>query len=285
MIDESTRGSGRRMAHGPASSARRNPNARRRKLRQELAVRGAVSVVELSELLNASSNTIRRDLDVLTREGVAERGHGGATPRAQKPAEEALAIRELRNVEEKRAIARAAVQQVKPGDTVFLNDGSTVMALARELAAAQIELFVVTPAVDVANVLVESPLLTVCLLGGIVRRTSLATGGTFAETVLGQFNADVALLSADAFGIADGMSFAKADDAMLTRKMAARARRCVAMLASPKFGDVARVAGVSVSQIDMLITDSLPHAMSAPLDAAGVSVVVAQLPELKAVGE
>lgn len=268
---------------GPMESAiaagRRNPIARRRNLRRELAVRGAVSVAELTKILGASSATIRRDLDVLQREGVLERGHGGAAARAVRPAEEALAVRELKNVAEKRVIAAAARDLVKPGDTVFLNDGSTVMALARDLATIDMELFIVTPAVNVANVLVQNPRYTVCLLGGFVRGSSLATGGPFAFAMLDEFNADIALLSCDAFNLEAGLCFANTDDAMLSRRMAARAKRSVAMVISPKFSWTARLSGVGVDDLDVMVTDTLPPSLRSGLHSAGVEVIEARATE------
>lgn len=257
--------------------SRRNPIARRRILRRELAVRGAVSVAELSDILGASAATIRRDLDALAREGVVERGHGGAVARTLRPAEEALAVRERKDIDEKQAIAHAATALIKPGDTVFLNDGSTIMALARELAAADLELFVVTSAVNVAHLLVENQRLTVCLLGGFVRRSSLATSGSFAESMLEQFNADVALLSSDGFSVGEGMSYSNADDALVSRKMALRAKRCIALVTSPKFTWNARLTGVPIGEIDDLVTDALPAELQGHLSDAGVSVIEAPI--------
>ncbi len=257
-------------------ATRRNPIARRALLRRELALRGAVSVADLSDILGASSATIRRDLDVLAREGIAVRGYGGATAPSSRPAEEAFAIRERKDVEEKQAVARATLPLVRNGETVFLNDGSTVAAFARELAASGLELFVVVSAVNVAHILIENPRITVCLLGGLMRRTSLATGGPIAETMLEQFSADRAILSADAFSVEEGMSYTNADDASIARKMVARARHCVAMVTGRKFGWNARMSGIPVADIDVLVTDSLPAGQGADLKAAGVSVVEAR---------
>jgi DeoR/GlpR family transcriptional regulator of sugar metabolism len=258
-----------------SSATRRNPIARRRVLRRELAVRGAVSVAELSDMLGASAATIRRDLDALAREGVVERGHGGAASRALRPAEEALAVRERKDVDEKRAIARCVAALIKPGETVFLNDGSTVMALARELATMDLELFIVTSAVNVAQLLAENPRLTVCLLGGFVRRSSLATTGPFAQSMLEQFNADVAVLSSDGFSVSDGMSFSNADDALVSRKMAMRAKRCIAMVTSPKFTWTDRLTGVPIGEIDVLVTDALTDALQADLAEAEIDAIEA----------
>lgn len=253
----------------------RNPNARRALLRRELSVRGAVSVAELSDILGASNATIRRDLDMLAREGVAVRGYGGATAPASRPAEEAFAIREGKDVAAKQAVARATVRLIGNGETLFLNDGSTVTAFARELAASQLELFVVVSAVNVAHILVGNPRITVCLLGGLMRSTSLATGGPFAETMLEQFNADRAVLSADAFTVEEGLSYTNADDANIARKMAARARGCIAMVTGGKFGWNARVAGIATGKIGTLVTDRLPDGQAAGLKSAGVKIVEA----------
>ncbi|MBM3573828.1 MAG: DeoR/GlpR transcriptional regulator, partial [Alphaproteobacteria bacterium] len=240
---------------------------------RELAVRGAVSVAELSELLGASPATIRRDLVALEREGVAQRSYGGAAMRAVRPAEEALAVRAHKHVHEKHAVARAALAVVKPGDTLFLNDGSTILALARELAASDIELFIVTSAVNVAHLLVANPKLTVCLLGGFVRPTSLASGGPFAEAMIEQFNADLALLSCDAFSPAEGMSFMHAEDAAVARRMAARAKRCVGLVISPKFSWSARVTGVPLTEIDALVTDAIAPDLAAVLARAEIDIL------------
>ncbi|MBL8703943.1 MAG: DeoR/GlpR transcriptional regulator [Rhodospirillales bacterium] len=254
----------------------RNPIARRRALRRELAVRGSVSVAELSQVLGASAATVRRDLEALSREGLLERSYGGAAVRSTRPAEEALAVRAQRYVEEKAAVAQAAMALIEPGNTLFLNDGSTVMALAQELATSEIELFVVTSAVNIAHVLVANPRITVCLLGGFVRSTSLATGGQFAEAMIDQFNADLALLSCDAFGAAEGMSFMHADDAAVARRMRARAKRAIALAIHPKFSASARITAVPAANIDGVVTDRMPPDVRQSLAQHQIKIVEAR---------
>jgi DeoR/GlpR family transcriptional regulator of sugar metabolism len=254
---------------------KRNPIARRRSLRRELAMRGAVSVTELSDLLGASPATIRRDLAALERDGTVSRGYGGASVRSLRPAEEALAVREQKHLAAKQAIAHAAVGLIKSGDTLFLNDGSTILTLAREIALTDLELFVATPAVNIAHILANNPNVTVCLLGGFVRRTSLATGGHFAEAMVDQINADLALLSCDAFSAADGMCFMYPEDAALARKMTAKAKRTVGLIHSAKFEWRARISSVPLAEIDMLLTERSRPDLSAELAHAGVEVVEA----------
>ena len=236
-------------------------------------MRGAVSVTELCDLLDASPATIRRDLAALERDGVVSRGYGGASVRSLRPAEEALAVREQKHLAAKQAIARAVVGLIKSGDTLFLNDGSTILTLAREIALTDLELFVATPAVNIAHILSNNPNVTVCLLGGFVRRTSLATGGHFAEDMVDQINADVAILSCDAFSTADGMCFMHPEDAALARKMTAKAKRTLGLIHSAKFYWRARISSVPLSAIDMLVTERLRSDLGAELAQADVEVI------------
>ena len=238
---------------------------------------GAVSVTELSELLEASPATIRRDLAALEQEGLVRRGYGGASVRSMRPAEEALAVREQKHLEAKQAIARAAIGLINSGDTLFLNDGSTILTLARDIALTDLELFVATPAVNIAHILANNPNVTVCLLGGFVRRTSLATGGHFAEAMVDQINADLALLSCDAFSAADGMCFMHSEDAALARKMTMKAKRTIGLAHSAKFDWRARISSVPLIDIDVLVTEEMRPDLAAELRQANVDVVKAEM--------
>ncbi|MCI0366612.1 MAG: DeoR/GlpR family DNA-binding transcription regulator [Phycisphaerales bacterium] len=255
------------------SERRRDPVPRRRALQREIALRGAASVGELCKELGVSPATIRRDLVALEQDGFIRRAHGSAYVRAVRPAEEGLALREHKDVEAKQEIARVALRLISSGDTLLLNDGSTVMALARQIAASDLELFVVTSGMNVANVLSNNANLTVCLLGGYVRRSWLATAGPFAESMLEQINGDIAVISADSFSLEDGMCWTYPEEAAIGRKMSMRAKRTVAVLHSAKFSLRARISSVPISKIDVLVTDNLSASMATELARANVQVI------------
>lgn len=252
---------------------KRQPISRRNALRRELTLRSTATVDELCAALGASPATIRRDLLALESEGVIERGYGGATIRTVSPAEEDLAIRELQDVEAKHAIATAATGFIKPRNTIFLNDGSTITVLAQQIAALDIELFIVTPAVNVANILATSPVITVCLLGGYIRRTSLATGGPFTESMLNMISADLAILSCDAFTLRDGMCYQHAEDAAIARKMSERALESIALVTGSKFERRARISGVIPTDLTAIVTDTPHHPTPAKLAQANIRVI------------
>lgn len=258
------------------SSQKRNPLARRQSLRHEIALRGTVSVTELCDILDASPATIRRDLAALEQDGIVSRGYGGASVRPIRHAEEALAIREQSHIRAKQAISRATIGLIKSGDTLFLNDGSTILPLINDLALTDLELFIVTPAVNIAQILANNPNVTVCLLGGFLRQTSLATDGHFAEAMIDQINADLALLSCDGFSTTDGMCFSHAGDASIAQRMSKKATRTIGLVHRAKFDWRARMTGVPLSSIDTLVTDDLPPDVENGLTLANIEVIEAK---------
>ncbi len=251
----------------------RNPLARRQSLRHEISRRGTVSVTELCDLLGASPATIRRDLAALEKDGFISRGYGGATIRSIRQAEQTLAVREQSHIVEKQAIARAVIGLIKSGDTLFINDGSTMLPLVHDLALMDLELFIATPAINIAQILADNPNITVCLLGGFLRRSSLATDGHFAETMVEQINADLALLSCDGFSITGGMCFSHAGDAALAGKMTLKAKRSIALVHHAKFDWQARITGVPLSSLDVLVTENLHPDLVSKLTNANIEVI------------
>ena len=257
------------------SDASRNPAGRRAAIRSVLAAEGTQSVGALAERVAVSLATIRRDLDVLEEQSAVERTFGGALARIDRPAEQAFAIREQQDVAAKRAVGHRAASLVQPGNTVLLNDGSTIMALARMLAAGGTEAFVVTPAVNVALTLAENRGITVCLLGGFVRPLSLATAGPFTLDMLGAINADLAFVSPDGFDSLQGAGFAHAEDAALARKMRSQAARLVLLATASKLARRGRVKGLASHEIDVLVTDEIDPRESDALSRQGVQILLA----------
>jgi DeoR/GlpR family transcriptional regulator of sugar metabolism len=231
-----------------------------------------MSVDDLSRALSASAATIRRDLAALEKSEGIERTHGGAVLPALRPAEQDFAYREAQDVAEKRAIAEAAVGLIAPGSTVFLNDGSTIMAIAKAIVAHGRDVFVATPAVNVATKLAENPRATVCLLGGFVRHTSLATTGPFTETMAAQINADMAFISSDGLSAEGGLSFTHAADAALAKCMVAHSARVIAVAVTPKIGRNERIAALSAGNIHEVITGCEDEAKLRPLKNAGLAI-------------
>ena len=251
----------------------RNPGQRRAEIRRLLLARGALSVDQLCELVAASPATIRRDLIHLQEALGVERTHGGAVMQPLRPAEQNFAARESQDVDEKRAIAEAALSLIEPSSTIFMNDGSSIMAIARAIVASGIEVFVATPAVNVATALSENPKATVCLLGGLMRQTSLATSGSFTEAMAAQINADLALIAPDGVGVESGLTFTNPTDAALAKCMAGKARRTIAIAVAAKLRRNERISALPLSAVSDIITGCRDHPVLQTLRKHGVKVI------------
>jgi DeoR/GlpR family transcriptional regulator of sugar metabolism len=233
--------------------SKRAPGVRRAEIRRILRTRQAVTVEELCRLLHASPATVRRDLAALEKDDGLERSHGGAVALLLREAEQNFAQREARDPLEKRAIAEAVVPLIVPASTLFLNDGSTVMAVAKVIVESAIELFVATPAINVASTLAESASVTACLLGGFLRQTSLATSGPFAESMAAQINADLAIIAPDGVHPEQGVTFANVQDAALARRMAEQSRHVIVVATRAKLMSVSRVNSLAIGKVHRLI--------------------------------
>jgi len=254
-----------------------NPAARRLAIQSELMSKGAVSVDALSRLLGVSLATVRRDLSQLEDEGLMRRTHGGAVIIAPRGADQDFALREQVDSDAKRRIARRAVEMIEPDSTLFMNDGSTIFALAREIVAQRIKLMIVTPGVNIATFLSECPTVSTYLLGGHLRHRTLGTSGDFAERMLDAFNADTAFIAAEGFSPKYGLSFSYETDATLARLMCERAERTVILATERKLNQRDRITAFPADAADLLITDcDTPKILTAYRDV-GINVVAASL--------
>jgi DeoR/GlpR family transcriptional regulator of sugar metabolism len=253
----------------------RNPAARRQRVQRQILIDGAVSVEQLARALDVSLATVRRDLAWLDAQGLVRRTHGGAVIEAPRGADQDFALREQIDAEEKRAMAETVVAGLEPDATVFMNDGSTLLAVARAIVARNLRLTVVTPAVNIATLLAEGRATAVFLLGGNLRHRSLGTSGPFAETMLRSFNADLALLAAEGLTAEAGLTYSYEADASLARLMAERARRTIALATTRKIGTRDRITGLEAVRIDEIVTGCRDEMRLAALRSLGLAVHVA----------
>jgi DeoR/GlpR family transcriptional regulator of sugar metabolism len=121
----------------------------------------------------------------------------------------------------------------------------------------------------------------VCLLGGFVRQTSLATSGPFAETMAAQINADLALISPDGLGTESGLTFTHASDSALAKCMSNKARRTVAIAVAAKLRRTERVGALPLSAVSEIITGCRDAALLQTLRKRGVKLTLVDAGEGK----
>src|SRR4051812_33795246 len=148
---------------------------RRQRVLDLVSSRGFVALADLAQSVQVSESTIRRDLDYWHQQGAVRRTHGGAIYIGDSTGLPALEERSASQLEEKRAIARAAAARIEDGDTVLLDGGTTTLEVARLLVGRSVQ--VVTNSLPIANLLASGRDTDVVLLGGYVYpKTGVALG-------------------------------------------------------------------------------------------------------------
>lgn len=230
---------------------------RHQRIRALLANAGRVSAERVAAELGVSRETIRRDLLDLEHAGDLIRVRGGAVTVGGEP-EPPIAVRATVRVREKRAIARAIALRITPGQTLFMDAGSTTMHVADALVGRS-GLTIVTNSVDVAIRLGDAEARArgteVLLLGGQLLDGLAATCGATTVSEIHRFHADLALLSPVGFDPRYGATSFDPREAEVARAMAENAR-CTAILADyGKIGVASRVSYRPADGVDLLVTD------------------------------
>src|SRR6266481_2769336 len=171
---------------------RTDPGPRRQQMLNLLEETGTLDVGELADRFGVSVVTIRKDLDELGAEGLLERTFGGAVFSHRSRFNRSFLQRALEHRQEKLAIAAAALEYIKDGDTIILDAGTTTLALAQLLKEQVKSAFVITCSVPSALELASAGY-DILLLGGMVRNKSLALLGRETLRTIERYRADKAL--------------------------------------------------------------------------------------------
>ncbi|MFN8619902.1 MAG: DeoR/GlpR family DNA-binding transcription regulator [Chloroflexota bacterium] len=248
--------------------------ARRERVADIVRSRRAVRVEELHAELGVSPATIRRDLDELEASGVLRRVHGGAVSVDARPVEARFDAKAQERAAEKRRIAERAAALIEPGETVYLDSGSTVLELAR-LLAARTDLTVVTNSVPVIVALAGAGP-RVMVIGGELRPLSQAIVGPLSRLVLDQLYVDHAFLGTFGLSLDAGLTTSDPQEAYTKELVLGRARQVVLLTDATKLGTRSFAHAGRLDQLDLLVTDQpLDPTALAAFDAAGVQVVLA----------
>ncbi len=224
------------------------------KLRLLLADRGIVRVEVLAEELGVSAATVRRDLAALENSGDLRRIHGGAMAANRRIEEPLFDDKTAIAAVEKQRIAEAAYKLVNPGDIIYLDGGSTVLALARLLVPLT-QLTVVTNSLRVAQ-LFSSGGPRMILTGGECRLLSQTLVGSLTRAILGMMHIDIAFMGTIGVSAMDGLTTTDPAEAYTKEQAMTRTARSVLLADSTKFGKSSFIRFGSINTLTTIITDT-----------------------------
>lgn len=253
--------------------------SRRDRIVQLATTTGLTSVDELSQLFGVTASTIRRDLAKLTTDGRLARTYGGAMALSAHP-EASLRQRTGEAFEAKRAIARWAAAQIQPGETLLLDAGSTVGALAHELRTAK-NVTVATTGLTALQELADVQNVHVECLGGTLRPLSQGFVGPLTEAALERLTFDRVFLGTDGVSPEHGICEADLRQTRLKELMARRADHVYVLAHAAKVGRRPFHAWATLPAGWTLVTDDAadPRVLD-ELHSRGVTTVLAKSEEM-----
>lgn len=247
------------------------PKQRQTRILDVVARDGEATVDRLAIVFDVSAETIRRDLAQLAETGALQKVHGGAR-RLRLQSEGSFQERMAEHAAAKGRIAEKVARIIEPGDTMFIDTGSTTLIVAEVLVRIP-RLTVVTNSLRVAQVMAKAEEARVFVLGGQLAPDNAETLGSMVVEAIGRFQADHAIISPAALDIGVGAMNADFGESEVSRAMCGNARNVVILAHAAKLGRKAAYRIAPLDQIDMLVTDQAPgDAFAAALVAAGVEV-------------
>jgi DeoR/GlpR family transcriptional regulator of sugar metabolism len=235
-----------------------------------------VTVPALSRRFGTSEVTIRRDLSELASTGKLIRAHRGALRVVPAPPEPPVVQRIALERELKERIARAALDLVEDGESIFIGSGSTMSVFARALTCKK-RLTVFTNALNVASELAGcEEEVTVVVTGGVVRAQELSLLGHIAELTLPQVHVDKIFMGVQAVNLEDGWTTDHMPEVATTRRILDMAPELIVLADHTKLGRSAAAYIAPAARMKALVTDAQADPkLVALFEASGIRVIVA----------
>ena len=218
--------------------------------------------------------TIRRDIQTLVQEGRVLLISGGVRLAEQIESEPPRKVKATQCSAEKALIAREAAALVAPGATVYLDAGTTCLAIAAQLAQRD-DIIVLTNDFAITAYLMESSRCELYHTGGHVIRQNESCSGESTARFIASVNIDVGFISAPSWDM-DYISTPTESKVVVKRAVIAAAAHKVLVCDSSKYGKVGLFKAISLKDLNVIITDSGldPFARKGML-AAGLSIIIA----------
>ena len=243
-------------------------------LRELIRGQGVIRIEEICRQLRVSPATVRRDLDQLEKAGAIRRVHGGAVSVESRLEEPLFDDKASIAAQEKHRIAEAALQFVEPGDTIYLDGGSTVLEFA-QLLHDRTNLTVVTNSLRAAHELAgRGPRLI--LIGGELRRLSQTMVGPLTRYILQELHVDKAFMGTIGLALKEGLTTTDPSEAYTKELVMSRARQVILLADSGKAGKVAFAGAGHLEKVHVFVTDqALDKTFAKELIKKGIRVIKA----------
>lgn len=241
-----------------ASNKRMSPSDRHLRIQKIVQNQGFVTIEYLAREFEVTPQTIRRDINVLSREGLLQRFHGGAGT-GSSTENVAYNERKIMCFEEKQQIAKMAARQIPDHVSLFINIGTTTEAVAQALSAHR-RLTVITNNLNVANILSNNEQFEVIVAGGLLRHRDGGLIGQATIDFIQQFRVDYGIIGISGIDVDGTLLDFDYREVRAARAIIDNSRKVFLVADHTKFGRNAMVRLGNIEEIHALFTDRQPPA-------------------------
>lgn len=209
---------------------------RQEKIEQYIIERGSVSVLELSNRFDVSEVTIRKDLEELQKGDYIVRTHGGAMMKYSSLPRPYFQDLVVKCQDEKRNIAKKALEFIKDGDAIILDGSTTVNELAVMISTSSLKnLTIVTTSITTAQIFANNEEVSVLLIGGFLNKRMNTVEGTIAVQQIQNIAADKCFIGMDGIDSSFGFSTTSFVEAAVKQSVAKASKKSFVLLDHTKF--------------------------------------------------
>jgi DeoR/GlpR family transcriptional regulator of sugar metabolism len=225
---------------------------------------------DLSQEMEVSEDTIRRDLNELSDVGMVIKVHGGAL---SKSFHLSLKSSNVYSLDKKKTIARKAAGLIKDGMFVLTTGGTTIIELAKALPPELCATFI-TVSLPVAYEYIHHPNIEVIFIGDKISKSAQISVGGEAISKIRQIKADLCFIGTNAIDITHGLTDNDWEVVHVKKAMIESSQKTVSMVIAEKLNTFQRIRICEIGDINMLITELPPHdSLLVPYQQAGLEIL------------
>ena len=232
---------------------------RRNAILSKLYSDGKVIVSELSSEFDVTEETIRRDLEKLDKEGLAQKTYGGAVLVQNFSTDLPHSVRKKANVEAKQKIAEKVSSLFNDGDCIMVDSSSTALLVLNYIKNLK-NITLITNSVEALIELSDKEDWNVFSTGGKLKRGSLSLVGPQAEKTIRAFHVDYAVCSSKGLDMNRGITDSNEKDSEMKQAIFESAETKVLLVDSSKFDKISLIKVGDVTNVDIIATDTEPSA-------------------------
>ncbi len=229
---------------------------RQKEILDLVQTKGFITVEDLSVQFGVTTQTIRRDINILNEIGMLRRYHGGTGP-ATSGENVAYSARKILCLKEKSRIAQILARQIPDKASIFINIGTTTEEVAKELLSHK-RLRVITNNLNVALTLSNKEDFEIIIAGGVVRNRDRGITGVPTIEFIQQFKVDFGIIGISGIDLDGSLLDFDYREVRVARTIIENSRKVFLAADHTKFGRNAMVRLGNISEIDALFTDRIP---------------------------